>query len=123
MQFPGARAEWLDAMEVRTEHAAPFGRLILRGEVDFYNAEAVTRSLRELMDAGLHRIIVDLEGVPYMDSAGIGSFVNVLHPLQKNGGGIAFLKAPPSLVRVFEIIEMKSAFHFCEDEQSARAAF
>ena len=110
-------------MDVETTQDGQIGRLVIRGEVDFYNASKIDAGLKQLQLAGIHRIIVNLAEVPYMDSTGVAVFINVLHSLREKGGGIVFLSAQRSLVQVFELIQMKSQFTFCDTETAARASF
>lgn len=109
-------------MDLHTAQDGAIGRLTIRGEVDFYNASEIGASLKEFMAGGTYRFIVDLAGVPYMDSTGVATFIGVLHTLREKGGGIVFLSAQKSLVQVFELIQMKSHFAFCDSEAAARAA-
>ena len=55
-----------------------FAVLSVRGEVDVYTAPRFRERLIELVSEGKHRIIVDLEGVDFLDSTGLGVLVGGL---------------------------------------------
>jgi anti-sigma B factor antagonist len=45
------------------------------GEIDAYNASALTATIREQIRRGHHRLVVDLTAVPFVDSSGLGALV------------------------------------------------
>ncbi|HEV2638864.1 MAG TPA: STAS domain-containing protein [Actinocrinis sp.] len=69
----GAIADMMPGFTVRED----FGHTIIRavGEIDAYSAPALTATIRKQIRDGHHRLIVDLSGVPFMDSSGLGALV------------------------------------------------
>lgn len=73
----------LDILEAKADLAPGFtvreysGHTIIMaiGEIDAYSAPALTATIREQIRGGHHRLIVDLTGVPFMDSSGLGALV------------------------------------------------
>src|SRR5262245_44347425 len=62
--------------------------LSVEGELDLYTAPTLRE--RVLMTAGDGgRLIVDLTGVPFMDSSGLGVIVSCLKRLRESGGDLA----------------------------------
>jgi anti-sigma B factor antagonist len=81
--------------------------------------EAVGKALEE----GHPRILLNLEKVPYMDSAGLGALV-ACHVSAKNAGSVIKLLNP--LKRVYDllhIVKLDSVFECFHDEGEAVASF
>jgi anti-sigma B factor antagonist len=62
--------------------------LAVRGEVDVYTAPRFRERLIELVSEGKHRIIIDLEGVDFLDSTGLGVLVGGLKRLRSHDGDL-----------------------------------
>ena len=60
------------------ESRRPYTVLAVKGEVDVYTAPRLREKLVELVSQGKHQIIVDLEGVDFLDSTGLGVLVGGL---------------------------------------------
>ena len=56
----------------------PYTVLAVKGEVDVYTAPRLREKLVELVSQGKHQIVVDLEGVDFLDSTGLGVLVGGL---------------------------------------------
>ena len=50
----------------------PFAVLAVTGEVDVYTAPRLREKLVELVRAGRRHVVVDREGVDFLDSTGLG---------------------------------------------------
>ena len=83
--------------------AEPYGvRLIVRGEIDLASVSALDRELREAEGAG-RRIVLDLAGLAFIDSAGIHLLINAQHRADRNGHELALTQVPAHAVRLFSI--------------------
>lgn len=74
------------------------GCLVIRlaGDIDHLSAGL----LRELVisaieSAGRWRVVLDLERVPFCDSAGLGALVSIWQTVQAHGGAFALARVPP----------------------------
>jgi anti-sigma B factor antagonist len=70
--------------------------LSVRGELDLYTAPALRDRVLAASDEGQRRIVIDLSGVPFMDSSGLGVIVACLKRLRESGGDLALVTAPGS---------------------------
>jgi anti-anti-sigma factor len=43
----------------------------LRGEMDMSNADAIEASLRDAIEQGVDRVVIDLSGLAFVDSSGV----------------------------------------------------
>ena len=81
-------------------------RLVLSigGEIDHH----ACRELREAIDARLAarhpaRLVLDLDGVTFMDSAGLGLMMGRLKRLEGWGGSLILLDPPPGVLRILNL--------------------
>ena len=84
--------------------------VIVEGEVDVATAPALRDELYQLIDKGGREIVVDLSGMDFIDSTGLGVFVGALKRAREGGGGIELRGLKPSARKVFEITGLSTAF-------------
>ncbi|MGH9070271.1 MAG: STAS domain-containing protein [Acidimicrobiales bacterium] len=104
------------------DSAAPCAVLAVRGEVDVYTAPRLRESLVELVGGGTNRIVVDLEGVEFLDSTGIGVLVGGLKRVRTHGGELALVCTQQRLLKVFEITGLRAIFSIHDTVGAATAA-
>jgi len=77
--------------------------IALSGEIDVYTAQKLRDSLLPLtLDAGTN-IKVDLKNVTYMDSTGLGIFINVLKSAKENNSSLQLVNLQKRVYRLFSI--------------------
>lgn len=96
------------SLDVRNESGAAV--LEVSGEVDIYTAPKLREKLVELVEAGNDRIVVDLEGVGFMDSTGLGSLVAGLKRVKERKGEMALVCSRDPVVKVLRITGMDRVF-------------
>jgi anti-sigma B factor antagonist len=84
--------------------------LAVKGEIDVYSAPRLRERLVELVSEGHRQIIVDLEGVDFLDSTGLGVLVGGLKRLRTNGGDLSLVCTQPRILKVFEITGLTTVF-------------
>jgi anti-sigma B factor antagonist len=88
----------------------PFTVLAVKGEIDVYSAPRLRERLVELVNEGHRRIVVDLEGVDFLDSTGLGVLVGGLKRLRTHGGDLSLVCTQPRILKVFEITGLTTVF-------------
>jgi anti-sigma B factor antagonist len=88
----------------------PFTVLAVKGEIDVYSAPRLRERLVELVSEGHRRIVVDLEGVDFLDSTGLGVLVGGLKRLRTHGGDLSLVCTQPRILKVFEITGLTTVF-------------
>ena len=94
------------------------GRLSMGPPLDRFNA-----TMGELLRTGENRIILDLEGVPSIDSSGIGMLVRHLTSAKQSGGAIRLLKPSKFTVQTLKMVGLLNLFATFEDTNEAVASF
>src|ERR687893_2887603 len=92
--------------------------LSVHGEVDVYTAPRFRERLIELVTEGRHQIIVDLQGVDFLDSTGLGVLVGGLKRLRSHDGDLVLVCTQSRILKVFEITGLTKVFaiHATVDE-------
>lgn len=74
----------------------------LTGELDHCSAQSIRRELDELIaDPGVKRLVLDLRGLTFMDSSGIGVILGRYRVLAQRGGRVAVKNMSPHIERIF----------------------
>jgi anti-sigma B factor antagonist len=94
------------------------GRLTL-GE----GTSALRKRMRELVDGGSRRIVLNMAGVIYMDSSGIGELVTAYTTVTTAGGELKLLNLAKRAHELLSITKLYTVFETFENEGSAIASF
>lgn len=96
--------------------------LAVKGEVDVYTAPRLRERLVELVTEGKRKIVVDLEGVDFLDSTGLGVLVGGLKRLRSNDGEMSLVSTQSRILKVFEITGLTKVFSIHDSVEAATAA-
>src|SRR5712691_11735277 len=96
--------------------------LAVRGEVDVYTAPRLRERLVELVSQGKHQIVVDLEGVDFLDSTGLGVLVGGLKRLRSHDGDLSLVCTHSRILKVFEISGVTRVFAIHDSVDAAVAS-
>jgi len=96
--------------------------LAVTGEVDVATAPRLREQLIELVNDGQHRIVVDLEGVDFLDSTGLGVLVGALKRVRTCDGELALVCTESRILKVFEITGLTKVFPIHRSVDEAVAA-
>ncbi|NLC58542.1 MAG: STAS domain-containing protein [Armatimonadetes bacterium] len=94
----------------------------LEGEVDIYTCPQLKDTIIHLIDEGEYHIIIDMEKVPYIDSAGLGVLVGARRRVGEHDGSISIVNPNPSVYKVLEITRLTKIFDVYQDRDAALAA-
>ncbi|MFC4322035.1 STAS domain-containing protein [Litchfieldia salsa] len=75
----------------------------IRGEIDVYTAPELKEQLLPISEMEKVNMIVDLRGVSYLDSTGLGVFIGIFKNVQKNHGEFKLVGLSERLERLFSI--------------------
>jgi anti-anti-sigma factor len=85
-------------------------------------AEALERQIQQLFRSGHHQLVVDLGGVPAIDSAGIRALVRGHTSALRLGGRLRLAALSPPVERVLELSHLLPVFEVHETADAARFA-
>ena len=67
------------------------GLIEVSGFLDAHTFDKLEAEIDELFEKDIHKIIVNMENVPYISSAGAGVFIWALGQATENGGNVVIL--------------------------------
>lgn len=91
------------------------------GDIDLNRSLDFQKSLLDVLDKGPLRIIVNLSGVPYMDSSGVAALVKLLSRTRKCGAQLCLVGLTKRVQSLFEITRLDVVFTICTTEKDALA--
>ena len=80
------------------------------GEVDIYTAPQLRGQLIDLVSSGHHHLIVDMEGVGFLDSTGLGVLVGALKRVRTHDGSLRLVCTQEHTLRIFRITGLTKVF-------------
>jgi anti-sigma B factor antagonist len=80
-------------------------------------------AVSNLLDAGRNRIILNLAGVVYVDSSGIGELVSRYTTTKNAGGRLKLLNLPKKIKDLLMITKLLTVFEIYEEEEAAVNSF
>lgn len=92
------------------ESAGGFSVVEARGEIDVYTAPRLRDQLVELVDAGHYDIVVDMRGVQFLDSTGLGVLVGGLKRVRQHDGSLRLVCTQERIVKIFRITGLTKVF-------------
>ena len=82
-------------------------------------AGAIREKVGELNAAGVRNIVLDLKGVDYIDSTGLGAMVMCATTLRRNGGNIKLVNLNRRNLELLVMTKLETVFEVFADEQDA----
>ncbi len=109
------------AMTVR-KPAASFSIVDIEGEVTSFCEEVLMDAYSEAVRGGAKTVILDFEGLDYMNSGGIGLIVTLLIRAQRQGQKLMACGLNDHYQQIFSLTRLNEAITIFPDEAAAVAA-
>ncbi len=98
--------------------------LALKGRLALGEESTGLRTMIDnLLASGATRIVINLEHVNYVDSAGLGALIEMHRKTKAKGGRLMLCKLGPKLRQALEIARLLPIFETCSTEAAAVASF
>jgi anti-sigma B factor antagonist len=77
--------------------------LVLTGESDVTSVAVLEQALAAQISAGARRLIIDLSGLTFIDSASVRELVLAARALKAQGGDLELARPQPAVARMLEL--------------------
>lgn len=93
------------------------------GRIDSNNAPQFDAILKDITDRGRHNVVLDMQGVDYISSAGLRAIVSLLRETKKHRGDVRLAAPSTRVSEVLKLAGLDSLFTTYEDSVSAVGSF
>ena len=101
------------------------GRFTLAEVVTFGRGSDLVlgETIRDMCGKGRKRILVNLAGLTYMDTSGIGQLLGTLTSARRQGVELKLLRPSKQLLELLKLSKLDTVFDIMEEEAAAIASF
>ncbi|MFD4263195.1 STAS domain-containing protein [Streptomyces sp. NPDC058534] len=92
----------------------------IRGEVDVYTVPTIKQHMIERLADGLRRFVIDLRGVAFIDSMGLGVLVGVLKRVHTVRGELKLVITDAPTKQLFALTGLRHVFPIYDSVYQAR---
>ena len=111
-------------LDVKERQAGDVTILDLRGEVRIGEGSIALRdAIRNLTGTGKKKLLLNLAGVSYIDSSGIGELIANYTTVSRQGGQLKLLKLTDRVQNLLVITKLLTVFDTYDDEAEALKSF
>lgn len=112
------------ALSAKIRRVGDVAVIDLEGRITLGESTGLLRdNFRELLAQGSKKIVLNLAGVTYVDSAGLGELVGVYTTAKNQGGGVKLLNLQKRLTDLMQVTKLHTVFDAYDDEQKAVNSF
>ena len=111
-------------MDLSLETRHEDGRTIIEvgGEIDVYTAPKLRDKITELVAEQSYHLVIDMEGVEFLDSTGLGVLVGGLKKVRAHDGSLQLVLTQDRLLKIFRITGLAKVFVIHDTAEAALAA-
>jgi anti-sigma B factor antagonist len=96
--------------------------VVVGGEIDVYTAPKLREQLVDLVNAGKYHLVVDMEGVEFLDSTGLGVLVGGLKRVRAHDGSLRLVCTQERILKIFRITGLTKVFPIHDTVEAAVSA-
>lgn len=111
-------------LDVKERQAGDVTILDMTGEVRIGEGSVSLRdSIRQLADQGKKKVLLNLAGVKYMDSTGVGELIANYTTITRQGGQLKLLNLTDRIQNLLVITKLLTVFDSYDNEAEALKSF
>jgi anti-sigma B factor antagonist len=98
--------------------------LDLKGKITLGEGDELLKDkVNSLVNQGQRKIVLNLAGVPYLDSAGLGEVVRAYTTVSRQGGSLKLLNLTKRITDLLSITKLLTVFDTFDSEEEAVRSF
>jgi|SRR5579862_5950206 len=111
------------ALEIKESTSEGIDVLTMKGRLAVGEANSVREKVAEIAAAGRVNIVMDLSGVDYIDSTGLGGLVICYTSLKKQGGALKLVNLNKRNIELLLLTKLHTIFEVFNDVKDAVNSF
>jgi anti-sigma B factor antagonist len=104
-------------------HAAQASLIDLRGRLTFFEVGVLRENISRLLLEGRKHIVLNLSGLQYVDSSGIGELARIYVMVLKGGGEMKVVGLSRNIEEILKVTHLYQVFPEFPDEEAALQSF
>jgi anti-sigma B factor antagonist len=111
-------------MQIEERSAGDVTVLDLKGKMTLGEGDELLRDkINSLIQQGRRKVVLNLEDVPYIDSAGLGEIVRTYTTISRQGGSLKLLNLTKRISDLLSITKLLTVFDTYDSEADAVRSF
>ena len=111
-------------MQIEERSAGDVTILDIKGKMTLGEGDELLKDkINSLMAQGRKKLILNLESVPYIDSAGLGEIVRTYTSVSREGGNLKLLNLTKRITDLLSITKLLTVFETHDNEADAVRSF
>src|SRR6056297_284199 len=91
----------------------------ISGDIDAYHSPKMKEEMEGYIKGDFKNIILDFQGVPYIDSAGLGTLVSILREVRNYQKELKIVALRKNIKRIFEMTRLDNIFNIYDTIEEA----
>jgi anti-sigma B factor antagonist len=115
---------WSVSMQIEERAVGDVVVLDLKGKITLGEGDELLKDkVNSLVNQGKKKIVLNLAGVPYIDSAGLGEVVRTYTTVSRQGGSLKLLNLTKRITDLLSITKLLTVFETFDSENEAVRSF
>jgi anti-sigma B factor antagonist len=110
-------------VEIQVEDADGYRVLRPSGDLDVYTVGSLRDALGRMIEEKTPKVVVDLDGVPFMDSSGLGALMGGVRRMREAGGDLAVSCTKEQHLKLFSITGFGEGVSIAPTVEEAASGF
>ena len=111
-------------MQIEERSVGDVTILDLKGKMTLGEGDELLRDkINSLIHQGQKNLLLNLEGVPYIDSAGLGEIVRTYTTVSRQGGSLKLVNLTKRITDLLSITKLLTVFETFDTEKDAISSF
>ena len=110
-------------MDIEVSQTGGVTLVVPKGDLDMGTADQMKRMLTDLIEKGQSKLVMDLTGVAYVDSSGLGAMVAAMKQARAAGGNLKLCGLQEDVRSIFEMTRLIKVMAVHSDRQEAVASW
>jgi len=106
-------------LDITTAQDGDVCRVTVQGEIDVYTSPALKAEIASAVESGCVNLVVDIEGVGFIDSSGLGVLVSGLRRVKETSGSMHIVCTRESILKIFRITGLDRVFPIFSNAEEA----